>query len=206
MRNRSFIIPLALVVASCSVDNSKDSARTISHQTTSIVTTQSAEATVKSFIMWYGQNREKLYTIPVVPASMDADDTDSTSTYRVDFMEAEKYLSVLRSSGFVSKAYLANDLTYMHRSDSTLQANPQFGGPPQGFNYDRVVFSQDPDADLEKLRRTKPVVTINGDTARAFFAQLPKPEDLREGADLEFLLVRQQGEWLIEKIRPVFAP
>ncbi|HEX8506492.1 MAG TPA: hypothetical protein VF630_14090, partial [Hymenobacter sp.] len=62
------------------------------------------------------------------------------------------------------------------------------------------------DADLEKLRRTKPVVTINGDTARAFFAQLPKPEDLREGADLEFLLVRQQGEWLIEKIRPVFAP
>lgn len=133
------------------------------------------------------------------------DDGDTTNIYKVDFKVAEQVLKTFESSGFVSENYLTNERKAIQRADSAMQASRQSGGPPQGLDYDRITFSQDPDADLEKLLRTKPAVTINGNTALVYYSQLPKPEDLREGADLKFSLVYQQGKWLIENIKPEFS-
>ena len=139
----------------------------------------------------------------MVPAWL-IDNGDTTDVYKIDFKVAEQYLGAFRSSGFVSEKYLSNEMGSIQKADSAMQADRQSVGPPQGINYDRVTFSQDPDADLEKLLRTEPTVKINGGTAQVYFAQLSKSEDLREGADLEITLAQQQGKWLIENIRPVF--
>ena len=161
------------------------------------------EVVVQQFLTWFSPNQERLNSLPIVPAWL-VDDGDTTDIYSIDFQVAEQYLEAFRSSGFFSKGYVETERKHFHQADSTMKQVRQWAGPPEGLNYDRVVFSQDPQADLEKLRRTKPTVTINGDTAHVLFTQLPKPEDLREGVDLKFLLLRQQGKWLIENIRPVF--
>jgi hypothetical protein len=204
---RLFLLCLCtgLSASSCSSDSTK-SAPPASVESTQAVAPLKPEAVVQQFLRWYSNPRqEALNSLPLVPASL-TDDGDTTDIYKVDFKAAEQYISPFRASGFVSDNYLANELSVIQAADSLMQAERQWAGPPLGLNYDRVVFSQDPQADLEKLIRTKPTVTIRKDTARVFFAQLPKPEDMREGADLEFLLVWQQSKWLIERIRPIFKP
>jgi len=163
----------------------------------------SPEAVVRQFLTWYRPKRESFGNLPIVPAWL-TDDGDTTDIYKVDFKVAEQYLDAIRLSGFVSEKYLADERTQLQRADSTMRAERQSAGPPQGLEYNRIVFSQNPDADLEKLLRTKPAVTISGDKARVYFPQLPKSEDLRDGADLEFLLVPQQGKWVVDNIRSVF--
>ncbi|MBF9237356.1 hypothetical protein I2I05_08090 [Hymenobacter sp. BT683] len=195
-------LTLAATVASCSFDATRQEAAKPSAKANQAT---SPDAVVQHFLTWYSGQKEALGSMPLVPAWL-SDDGDTTDVYKVDFKVAEEYLQPFKSSGFLSVNYVANEREEIRKADSVMQALRQWAGPPQGLNYDRVVFSQDPDADLEKLRRTKPAVTINGDTALVFFAQLPKPEDLREGANLEFRLVRQQDKWLVDNIRPVFGP
>ena len=57
---------------------------------------------VRHFLKWYEQNRERLEKFKLVPGKPG----DSTSAYRVDFGETEKYLGELKKSGFVSENYI----------------------------------------------------------------------------------------------------
>ena len=195
---------VAIGATACSSDAAKKNVRIRAVQSIQTAAFSRPETTVEQFLTWYAPKRESLGSLPMVPAWL-SDDGDTTDTYKVDFKVVGQYLGVFKASGFVSENYLFNEQKGFQRADSVMRANRQFGGPAEGLNYDRVVFSQDPDADLAKLLRTKPLVATRGDTSRVFFSQLPKPEDLREGADLEFLLIKQQDKWVIEGIRPVFA-
>ncbi|MBO2008884.1 hypothetical protein [Hymenobacter negativus] len=196
-------ILIVVGVSSCSSDVAKKDVQQPSSQPRRTTTAASPLATVQQFLAWYRPTQDSLGSLPIVPAWL-TDDGDTSDIYKVDFRVAELYLNVFRASGFVSEGYLVNERRAIQKADSTMQADRQSSGPPQGLNYDQVVFSQDPASDLEKLLRTTPTTTVRGDTARVYFSQLPEPADLREGVDLEFLLIRPQGKWVIENIRPVF--
>ena len=207
MKTATLILACVLVAigaTACSSEAAKKNVRIPAGQSIQTAAFSRPETTVEQFLTWYAPKRESLGRLPMVPAWL-SDDGDTTDIYKVDFKVVGQYLGVFRASGFVSENYLFNEQKEFQKADSVMRANRQFGGPAEGLNYDRVVFSQDPDADLAKLLRTKPLVATRGDTSRVLFSQLPKPEDLREGADLEFLLIKQQDKWVIEGIRPVFA-
>ena len=207
MKTATLILACVLVTigaTACSSEAAKKNVRIPAVQSIQTAAFSRPETTVEQFLTWYAPKRESLGSLPMVPAWL-SDDGDTTDIYKVDFKVVGQYLGVFRASGFVSENYLFNEQREFQKADSVMRANRQFGGPAEGLNYDRVVFSQDPDADLAKLLRTKPLVATRGDTSRVLFSQLPKPEDLREGADLEFLLIKQQDKWVIEGIRPVFA-
>jgi hypothetical protein len=200
----SFYLITAATSCSPDSDTTKKDAPESAPRQLPAVAGPSPEIVVHQFLTWYETKRGLLSSLPVVPASLTGDD-DTTDVYKVDFRVAKQFLTILESSNSLSKQYLANQYKFIQQADSVMQAARQLIGPPEDLNYDRVTFSQDPDADLKKLLRTKPLVTIKGDTAQVYFPQSLKPEDAREGLELEFLLVQQEGRWVIDSIRPDFT-
>lgn len=188
-------------ITACS-PNSVDTLDTVQITTqdaVQLVSTETPGTVVRQFLSWYERNHERLASLPLVPASLDE---DTTNIYSVDFGTADQYFASLRSSGFISEEYIKSERHYFQKADSLLHSESQTDGPPVGFDYNRIVFSQDAEADLPLLIRATPVVTTNTNEARVFFQQLPT--DDREGPELEFKLAKHNGKWLIDNIEPIF--
>ena len=73
--------------------------------------------------------------------------------------------------------------------------------PPQGLDYDRVLYTQDAQAQVLLLLRSRPArVVVSQDSAQVGYRW--QENELSEGPDLLFSLVQHNGRWLIQAIRP----
>jgi len=103
--------------------------------------------TIRSFLKWYKSNFSKILSIQLV----DLHEDSTTAQYRVNFKNAEKYISVLRSAGFFSERFLQEKLQYFKEADRKLIDLKQNDGPPEGFDADLLLFTQDMEAVFEKV-------------------------------------------------------
>lgn len=112
--------------------------------------------------------------------------------YSVDLKKGEQYLAHLRSSGFLTEAYLGEWRQYFRDRNEGFRAHPQTEGPPLGFEYDLVLLSQDVDQQLKELSTLKiNEVSIRKDRATVQFTLL---------FEYEIRLRRQNNRWVINEI------
>ncbi|MFD1468781.1 hypothetical protein ACFQ48_11150 [Hymenobacter caeli] len=157
--------------------------------------------TVHQFLGWYKQHEEQLNTMPLVPA---ANDKDTVNIYAIDFAVVESYLHQLQSSGSLSPAFLLTQRDYFKHCQDSLQTRLQTDGPPFGLDYDRILYTQDAESQVQLLLRSRPAsVVVKGDTARVVYHW--QESEMSEGPDLSFILARKQGQWLIIAIRPILS-
>ncbi|HUH33034.1 MAG TPA: hypothetical protein VLZ28_03720 [Daejeonella sp.] len=118
---------------------------------------QTPKRVAHNFLNWYKDNRENLEKFKLITGKPG----DSTTAYRVDFQEAEKYLSELKKSGFVSDQYIASFRKYFEEGDANLKKYPQYTGTAMGFGFDLVLKADDYKEILDHINKrkiiTKPV-------------------------------------------------
>jgi hypothetical protein len=106
---------------------------------------------LRSFFKWYKTKYDYLdhHIFPV------ATDYKNNTPYRIDFKATEKYLLILKSSGFFSDSFIRGYRNHFKQIDSTFQKTKQNDGPVDGLDYDPIVHSQEPEAMLEDLASIK---------------------------------------------------
>lgn len=102
------------------------------------------ELAVKTYLGWYAAHHDEFN-----PNFITGGFPDTTSFYAVSMPVAEDWLARLRQSGHFSAAYVQDWRSYISSYADTLQKHPQNDGPPEGFSYDLLMLSQEPDTRLE---------------------------------------------------------
>lgn len=145
-------------------------------------------ATVMGFMGWYRANYDKVNAIPIV-------NQKEGENYTVNFEEADKYLALLKSSGYLADEFEQNFRTYFASADKNLRAEPIMEGPPPGFEFDLIIWTQEPE------------VVLN-DSVPALVSESPADDrttlQLSYGQvmTLDFRFVKVDGKWLIASIMP----
>lgn len=122
--------------------------------------------TVIGFLQWYKTNYNRLEKIETVNNVPNSTTYDSTKFYSVNFKGTEKYLSELKKSGFISEKYLDSWRQYFKKCDEAFTKNPVNDGPPEGFDFDFITWSQEYDDILADIGNTKVLkMNANGNVA-----------------------------------------
>lgn len=125
-----------------------DALRLILHDSTEM------KKTVKSFLKWYKLNYKKSNNFGFTFQDKDGN-------YQVSLKECQKYLDYLLSSGFVSKVYEKEWMKYFIMKEKYLKENLQNEGPPEGFEFDLVLITQEPEIILNQIDQLVFHVTKN---------------------------------------------
>lgn len=105
---------------------------------------------IRKFLAWYKTNLNELDKINLV----DLIGSGDTAQYRVNFTNTEKYIATLKNSGYFSDLYLQRTMNYFKENDSLLLKHKQNDGPPEGFDFDRILYTQEVDAELEHVQQS----------------------------------------------------
>ncbi|MBK7233067.1 MAG: hypothetical protein IPH93_12605 [Saprospiraceae bacterium] len=141
--------------------------------------------TVKEFLGWYKSNYNKANDFGFTFQ-------DPQGNYMVNLDECQKYLNFLKSSGHISEIYEKEWKKYFESKAQYLKENLQNEGPPEGFEFDLVLITQEPEIILNKIDALQYVVTNNeeGTTVVRIEGEL--------GYDFEMNL--ENGIWKIDYI------
>ena len=143
--------------------------------------------TVKDFLNWYGVHYKEANSFSLVNQG------DSVN-YSVNFEETEKFLTYLRSSGVVSDNYLNILRRQFIEAQLVFEKDPINEGPPQGFDYDIVLWTQEPDLVIEKGKSPTLISSkIHDDSATLRLDVYMR---------LQFELSKSNGQWKIDRIIP----
>ena len=146
---------------------------------------QQVRRRVIAFLTWYKNHIQEANRIPLVNQT-------AGKPYSVNIKNGEGYLTYLKSSQMLTDAYLNQWRVFFKERQEGFRLNPQYEGPPTGFDYDFVMLNQDVDmqlAALDSLKMGKLFVVSN--IATVGFTLIDT---------YEFRLVRQNGRWLINEI------
>ncbi|MEP7197415.1 MAG: hypothetical protein ABI851_12915 [Saprospiraceae bacterium] len=110
------------------------------HRDTIIVSNDTIQIkeVVRKFIHWYETNYKMVNKVIFV-------DKDKKGNYKVNLEECNKFLNHLSSSGYISKVYVTEWKKYFDSKSEYFKSNPMNEGPPEGFDYDLVFMTQEPE-------------------------------------------------------------
>lgn len=151
------------------------------------------QQTVMNFLNWYKVGHPDLNANLVLN---NGDGRDTTKFYRVDFAATEKYLRALTGTGMVSEKYADKWRAYFKKCDQDFIASPSNEGPPNGFDYDFVLFSQE-DPGLDELQQTTLTVTNKDDNSATVLIQFPSTYHYK------YSLSKNGPGWQIDEIENV---
>jgi len=180
---------LIIILLSC---KSKPETIEITTQTESIVSSEvstndtlAMQETVKAFLRWYKTNYTKANSFGYTYQ-------DKQGNFHVSVAQGEEYLKFLKSSGYIAAKYVELWLQYFKDKADYLEKNLQNEGPPEGFEFDLVLITQEPELMLNEIDNLQFAVSErNGDKAILQVAG-------HWGYDFE--LTKENGKWLIEYI------
>lgn len=157
-------------------------------------TTPAPDQTVLNFLNWYKNNGRNLANNLVLNSS--GENWDSTKFYAVNFPATETYLKILTSTNMLSGKYADKWRDYFKKCDQNFKANPQNDGPPEGFEYDFIVFSQE-DPGLDDLSKAKFEVTERSNTQSHVLVKFPSDYQYK------YWLSKDGQFWKIDDIEPL---
>jgi hypothetical protein len=141
--------------------------------------------TIRSFLHWYKVNYSKSIGFRLVGS-------DKNGNYFVNKKNCKKYLKHLKSSGRISDVYISHWNRYFSEMEQKFKANPQNEGPPEGFDYDLVTGTQEPD-----------LLYNAGDQLKYHIQQIEKNHAVIITSDIwdhRFALTKSGGKWIIDSI------
>lgn len=94
--------------------------------------------TISQFLKWYKINYSRIHATGLSY-------TNAGGNYEVDTSACHSYLNKLMSSGFFSHNYQKLWEDYFISKANWWKENPQNEGPPEGFDYDLVLLTQEPE-------------------------------------------------------------
>lgn len=156
-----------------------------------------ATKTVFEFLNWYKTNMSRLSRIELV-TNNGYDGSDSTKLYAVNFKGTEEYLRELLNSQFISEKYAAKQREYFKLCETNFKSEPQYEGPPLGFDFDLIMLSQD--FDLDQLSQVKTISHKGTDNTNHVILEFPY------NYKLAYSLSYVNGKWLIDDIQNITKP
>ena len=142
--------------------------------------------TVKDFIAWYGNHYQEVTEFKFV-------NQVPGKNYSVNLPEMRRYFKFLRSSNYISEAYIKSQEKYFGEAMVVYKQDPVNEGPPPGFDFDIVLLTQEPDLVIDKAK--DPTVIsgeIKNDKAVVKLDVYMK---------LQFDLTMAGGKWKIDRIK-----
>ena len=139
----------------------------------------------KTFLKWYKNNYEKANNFGFTYQ-------DKQGNYQVSVAQGEEYLNFLKRSGYISDKYVELWFQYFKDKAKYLEENLQTEGPPEGFEFDLVLITQEPEILLNEIHNLQFAVGENNGTK----ALLQMAGDW--GYEIE--MVKENDKWLIEYI------
>jgi len=115
---------------------------------------------IKGFLKWYKTNYERISKLQDETVALVGKGT--ASQYRVNFKNVEKYINALRASGYFSELFFQHKRQYFKKADEKLLKTKQNDGPPEGFEYDFILFTQEPEIILDNIDSLKLAVVQSG--------------------------------------------
>ncbi|KAF2336013.1 hypothetical protein [Flavobacterium ginsenosidimutans] len=154
---------------------------------------------VKNFMKWYIKNMDMLGKFDVIGGGpMDVKENEEAENYYVDFKEAEKYISELKKSGFLTDNILKNEETSFLEADKYYKENPENDGPPYGFDYDHFFLTQEAfEEDLLNIDKIKYAINQKDDFNSEVTFVLPI------SGKYKYSLKKINEKWFIDKIESV---
>lgn len=189
MKYFSSLFMIALIISSCgSGDRKQGNTETdtvlVENPVVKNDSVLAVEATHR-FLSWYKDQLIPLSRINLV-------DQVPGKNYAVNMDSCRKFISKLKQSGYFTAGYLAEKMKRFEEKKKALESDPQTEGPPYGFEFDQVMLVQDIDSELDSLASFNVVQeSVSTDTALVDFTLY---------YEYEFMLVRQNANWLIDRI------
>lgn len=137
---------------------------------------KSPRETVAGFLKWYAANYDRAYSFELI---------NTRGRYTVNLEGCRQYLAFLRSSGYLSDAFLDRMMGDFKGYEAIYKKDFVDDGPPEGFDYDLILRTQDIDDTLERIKNLRP-------------ADIEKSGDAWIFDNLEFTISPETG--LIEAI------
>ncbi|PUB25899.1 hypothetical protein C8J95_11266 [Elizabethkingia sp. YR214] len=166
---------------------------------------RTASETIRSFVKWYGENWEKLSRLEsnaINTGISDPKEKTIPSLYSINFREVEKYIAELSSTCFFSEEYLEVQRQQFEDADTYFKENPQYEGPPEGFQYDRFFLTQEDFFEdiknIDNIRITEKLLKNNATNVRMYLSHC--------NMTYSYLLSMQKGEWQIDSITVYSIP
>jgi hypothetical protein len=100
---------------------------------------------VAGFFEWYKSNYREINLHTLIY-------TDSPANFQVSLPACRAYLQQLKSSGYISDNYVTIWMQYFNSKAEYFITNHQSAGPPEGFDLDFVLHSQEPELVLKNLK------------------------------------------------------
>lgn len=94
--------------------------------------------TITDFLKWYKTNYTEIHKTGLSY-------TNEQGFYQVDTVACQRYLDKLLSSGYLSQEYKKLWEAYFDSKAEWWKTNSQNEGPPEGFDYDLVLLTQEPE-------------------------------------------------------------
>lgn len=167
----------------------KDSTASLSPGQTAV--NEHPKKTIIDFLHWYKNNMTRLDSFSLVNTAFGG---DTTKFYSVNFEATEAYLAEFKKSGFVSDKYVQVMRGYFKKCDDYLKKHPENDGPPDGFEFDLVMWSQEYDEDLANIDKSKVIDQTIADNKATVKLGFPT------GGHLLYKLSKQGDKWLIDRI------
>lgn len=149
--------------------------------------------TVIAFLKWYQENFDRVNQFPLINHYSVSEEYDSTHFYSVNFKETGNYLSALKESNLISEKYIKKWENYFKICDSKFKSTPQNDGPPEGFEFDFILWNQEPKYTLENVDSLKMIEVLE----TPFNATVKI--DIASSI-LKFDLTKEKEKWLIDNV------
>lgn len=192
MKRFSFLFLVSLFIA-CSRPSGEVNSETSNDSLSKVVS--SPESAIFNFLKWYDVHRYNLMDDLVLYNSSET--RDASKFYAVNFVATEKYLTTLTETKMVSTKYADKWRDYFKKCEQHFKEHPSNEGPPEGFDYDFILFSQE-DPGLKELNKAiTELVKREGNSVQIV---LHFPSDFHYKYQLSLV----GNQWIIDDIEPVY--
>lgn len=197
-RKTNLLLVLCIIVFciySCANNNNENSSLVSEIKKDSLVESSASmsnnkgevEKRVSNFLIWYKQKYDTLASIALVTIP----DNDK-GYYSINVNNTEEYIKVFSKSGFVTGKFLRTQREYFKNCNEQMQKEKQSNGPPIGLEHDLILLTQDIDNTLSEINKANMHDYNETENAASINVSLLN--------ELKFSLIKENNNWLIDKI------
>jgi hypothetical protein len=159
---------------------------------------EAPEKVVKDFLSWYGKNFENIYQFQTIKGG-PAENPENSVNYYVDFKVVEEEINYFKKAVFFTDNFLNQYKNIFVEGEKRFKKDPQNDGPPDGFDYDYFMMTQDDfEKDLKNVDQLKfDSKKIDDQTSSVIF------EFKNSLMKYKYTLKSNSGKWQIDKIENI---
>lgn len=139
---------------------------------------------ISDFLRWYKNNISTARTFRILTR-------DSSGNYMVSNKACSDYFTFLGNSGYISKQYIGYWQTYFKHKETELREHPQKDYVPEGFDFDFILITQNPETILNQVDNLKYNIVSMSDSVALVGMKLPA----ENAVQYEFEMYKAKEGW-----------